>query len=125
MRYNFEVNNEQNQDSSRQSLTPNEGVQWVPLQTHPVFTSAATAEAEDGDNAGRSPPRNLVAWDGASQLYFWDSSKHCLHRISIRLGEPEPTSVLAASPSKPIPILLELLLSRAIWKAACFLALTK
>lgn len=41
-----------------------------------------------------------MAWDGASRLYFWDSVKKCLHRISIRLGEPDPTSVLADSPSK-------------------------
>ncbi|MBA0841689.1 hypothetical protein Goarm_004173, partial [Gossypium armourianum] len=39
-------------------------------------------------------------WDGASRLYYWDSSRQCLHRISIRLGEPDPTSVVAASPSK-------------------------
>lgn len=41
-----------------------------------------------------------MAWDGASRLYFWDSVKKCIHRISIRLGEPDPTSVLADSPSK-------------------------
>ncbi|KAF2317979.1 hypothetical protein GH714_041304 [Hevea brasiliensis] len=53
----------------------------------------------DGEAAARAP-RNLLAWDGSSRLYYWDSSKHCLHRISIRLGEPETTSVLAATPSK-------------------------
>ncbi|KAJ0044390.1 hypothetical protein Pint_06486 [Pistacia integerrima] len=44
--------------------------------------------------------KNLVAWDGASRLYYWNSNKGCLHRISIRLGEPDPTSIIAASPSK-------------------------
>ncbi|KAF2319079.1 hypothetical protein GH714_013137 [Hevea brasiliensis] len=88
MRFNFELT-ESNMDSSPRSLTPKEDVQWVPLKSHPLFTSVA-----DGDAAARTP-RNLLAWDGYSRLYYWDSSKHCLHRISIRLGEPEPTSVLA------------------------------
>lgn len=72
-------------------------LQWFPLQNHPLFSSSAatatTAAAE------RMPP-NLMAWDGTSRLYFWDLNKKCLHRISIRLGEPDPASILAAFPSK-------------------------
>ncbi|KAG2262663.1 hypothetical protein Bca52824_069742 [Brassica carinata] len=45
-------------------------------------------------------PRNFMAWDGDSRLYYWDSTRYLLHRLSLRLGEPEPTSVLAAVPSK-------------------------
>ncbi|MBA0571432.1 hypothetical protein Golob_005007 [Gossypium lobatum] len=100
MSFNFDIA-ESTEDDSRRSLTPKEDVQWVPLQTHPVFTTtadgggtAATASASAGG------VRNLLAWDGASRLYFWDSNQQCLHRISIRLGEPDPTSVVAASPSK-------------------------
>lgn len=93
MRFNFELT-DSNVDPSRQSLTPKEEVQWVPLNSHPLFTSL-----DDGDAAAQAP-RNLLAWDGSSRLYYWDSRKHCLHRISIRLGEPEPTSVQAATPSK-------------------------
>ncbi|MBA0725825.1 hypothetical protein Golax_022383, partial [Gossypium laxum] len=100
MSFNFDIA-ESTEDDSRRSLTPKEDVQWVPLQTHPVFTTtadgggtAATASASAGG------VRNLLAWDGASRLYYWDSNQQCLHRISIRLGEPDPTSVVAASPSK-------------------------
>ncbi|KAB2011008.1 hypothetical protein ES319_D10G284500v1 [Gossypium barbadense] len=100
MRFNFDIA-ESTEDDSRRSLTPKEDFQWVPLQTHPVFTTtadgggtAATASASAGG------VRNLLAWDGASRLYYWDSNQQCLHRISIRLGEPDPTSVVVASPSK-------------------------
>ncbi|KAL2598171.1 hypothetical protein GLYMA_11G229000v4 [Glycine max] len=79
--------------SPSRSQTPKEEVEWVPLPKHPLFTAhggATTAAAS----------RNLLAWDGASRLYFWDSNKRCLHRLSLRLGDPDPSSVLAASPSK-------------------------
>ena len=99
MRFNFNLS-ESTEDNCRRSLTPKEEVQWVPLQNHPVFTSVygsgAIATASVPDRA----VKNLLSWDGASRLYYWDSNKQCLHRISIRLGEPEPTSVVAASPSK-------------------------
>ncbi|KAL5734347.1 hypothetical protein ACOSP7_032208 [Xanthoceras sorbifolium] len=94
MRLNFEFD-ESNSDS-RRSVTPKEEVEWLPLQNHPVFSSAA-----DGNESGAGgASRNLVAWDGASRLYYWNSNRRCLHRISIRLGEPDPTTILAASPSK-------------------------
>ncbi|KAK2981001.1 hypothetical protein RJ640_023327, partial [Escallonia rubra] len=76
---------------SSSSSAPKEELQWLPLRHHPAFSAAATND---------QMPRNLMAWDGASRLYFWDSHKQCLHRISVRLGEPDPASILAASPSK-------------------------
>ncbi|KAK6145486.1 hypothetical protein DH2020_022306 [Rehmannia glutinosa] len=89
----------------RQSPTPSPSnsttkaeLQWFPLQNHPLFSSA-TASAPSPASAERVPP-NLMAWDGASRLYFWDLNKKCLHRISIRLGEPDPASILAVFPSK-------------------------
>ncbi|KAI4306455.1 hypothetical protein L6164_029730 [Bauhinia variegata] len=84
------------------SLTPKEEVEWVPLQKHPVFT--ATKAALDGGSGFR----NLAACDGTSRLYFWDSRSNGLHRLSLRLGEPHPTSVLAASPSKVLQADVEL-----------------
>ncbi|XP_069147778.1 nuclear pore complex protein NUP88 isoform X2 [Solanum lycopersicum] len=89
MRYNFEE-----EDGGRQS----KDVEWLPLQHHPVFSTPPDRD-RDGDRA-LTIPKNLLAWDGASRLYFWDSYKTCLHRLSVRLGEPDPTSLLAASPSK-------------------------
>ncbi|KAL5568557.1 hypothetical protein UlMin_025132 [Ulmus minor] len=96
MRFNFDLS--ETKTEQERSSTPKNDVEWVPLKNHPVFTSAPTGSAPrfTSDRA----PTNLLAWDGASRLYFWDSDDLCLHRISIRLGEPEPTSVLAASPSK-------------------------
>ena len=94
MRITFDAN-EPNSEQ-RRSLTPKEEVEWIPLQKHPVFAAAKSA---DGDS-GVVSSRNLLAWDGASRLYIWDCHNNCLHRLSIRLGEPDPTSVLAASPSK-------------------------
>ncbi|KAM4093785.1 hypothetical protein ACB094_06G145300 [Castanea mollissima] len=97
MRFNFDL-----QDpnlTQRRSVTPKEAVEWVPLQNHPIFSTTTTTE-DRASTSATSSPRNLVAWDGATRLYFWDSNQHCLHRISIRLGEPQPTSVLASSPSK-------------------------
>ncbi|GLT31465.1 hypothetical protein SLA2020_061980 [Shorea laevis] len=99
MRFNLDV--VESSDGSRRSQTPKEEVQWISLQNHPIFASAASST--DGNTATAASvrsQRNLLAWDGASRLYYWDPVKQCLHRISIRLGEPEPTSVTAASPSK-------------------------
>ncbi|XP_024462223.1 nuclear pore complex protein NUP88 isoform X2 [Populus trichocarpa] len=93
MRFNFDLTESNPNSSSRKSLTPKEDIQWVPLQNHPLFASS------DEDTAPRSPS-NLLAWDCASRFYYWDSNLRCLHRISIRLGDPEPSSVLAASLSK-------------------------
>ncbi|KAG6763764.1 hypothetical protein POTOM_031203 [Populus tomentosa] len=93
MRFNFDLTESNPNSSSRKSPTPKEDIQWVPLQNHPLFASS------DEDTAPQSPS-NLLAWDGASRIYYWDSKLRCLHRISIRLGDPEPSSVLAASLSK-------------------------
>ncbi|CAA3024448.1 nuclear pore complex NUP88 [Olea europaea subsp. europaea] len=102
MRFGFDVSDSgEKSQGGPQSVTPPSSIpsskaeiQWVPLQNHPLFSSTA-------ENVGDSSmPRNLMTWDGASRLYFWDSNKMCLHRISIRLGEPDPGSILAASPSK-------------------------
>jgi hypothetical protein len=111
MRFNFDLH-----DANlvqRRSVTPKDEVEWVPLQNHPVFSSSTTEDHVS--TSATSFPRNLVAWDGASRLYFWDSNKHCLHRISIKLGEPEPTSVLAASPSKVLSLFYPFELNRPIW----------
>ncbi|KAL6980697.1 Nuclear pore complex protein nup88 [Sarracenia purpurea var. burkii] len=83
------------------SSKPKDDGEWIPLQNHPIFATSSTAG--DGGTARSSTfrmPENLMAWDGASRLYFWDSDKRCLHRISVSLGEPDHTSVLAASNSK-------------------------
>ncbi|KAF8009899.1 hypothetical protein BT93_J0775 [Corymbia citriodora subsp. variegata] len=98
MRFNFNFADPTPELQPR-SLTPKEEAQWLPLQNHPVFSLSAAAAGPSAPT--NSPaPRNLLAWDGSSRLYFWDNEQRCLHRISVRLGEPEPTSVLAASPSK-------------------------
>ena len=109
MRFNFDL-----QDpnlTQRRSVTPKEEVEWVPLQNHPIFSSTTTTTTTEdhASTSATSSPRNLVAWDGATRLYFWDSNKRCLHRISIRLGEPQPTSVLASSPSKVLSLSLSLI----------------
>ncbi|CAI9091694.1 OLC1v1026783C1 [Oldenlandia corymbosa var. corymbosa] len=101
MRFNFDFsgsNDDGRQSTPPSTSTPAEDVQWLPLQNHPVFSAA------DG-GALPSPPStktqtNLLAWDGASRLYFWDPSRRCLHRIAIKLGGPDSSSILAASPSK-------------------------
>ncbi|KAJ1383390.1 hypothetical protein SESBI_43454 [Sesbania bispinosa] len=79
------------------SQTPKDEVEWVPLTKHPLFTATTHAASS---SSGAAASRNLLAWDGASRLYFWDSNNNCLHRLSLRLGDPDPSSVLAASPSK-------------------------
>lgn len=90
MRFNFDITS----TDDPKTLTPTDPqLQWVPLQNHPLFSSTTTTAAV---------PENLLAWDGASRVYYWDSAKQCLNRISIRLGEPDPTSVLAASPAKAL-----------------------
>jgi nuclear pore complex protein Nup88 len=81
--------------------TPKEELEWFPLPKHPLFTTTTTATSGDVS-------RNLLAFDEVNnRLYFWDSNNNCLHRLSLRLGDPDPTSVLAASPSK---VLLSFLL---------------
>lgn len=116
--FNDEVKDQQQQQnksltpySPSSSSTPKDQLQWLPLQDHPLFSSCIGAR-DDYDAGKSSPtkilPRNLMAWDGASRIYFWDSQNKCLHRISVRLGEPEPTSVLAAFPSKVLQADVEL-----------------
>lgn len=101
MRYNFDLPEKKvvQQPRSPSPATSKEEVQWIALQDHPIFTRATAATSTVHSSTHRTA-RNLMTWDGASRLYFWDSEKKFLHRISIRLGEPEPTSVLADSPSK-------------------------
>ncbi|KAJ8439416.1 hypothetical protein Cgig2_001756 [Carnegiea gigantea] len=117
-RFNDEVKDQQQQQnkslipySPSSSSTPKDQLQWLPLQDHPLFSSSIGA-GDDYDAGKSSPtrvlPRNLMAWDGASRIYFWDSKNKCLHRISVRLGEPDPTSVLAAFPSKVLQADVEL-----------------
>ncbi|KAD7480261.1 hypothetical protein E3N88_03397 [Mikania micrantha] len=108
MRFNFDIP----EPSSEETLTPlsrspssttpaNDEVEWLPLQNHPIFSGATSS-----NNVPRR--RNLMAWDGASRLYYWDINTQSLHRISLRFGEPDPTSVLAASPSKVLRADVEL-----------------
>ncbi|XP_042490538.1 nuclear pore complex protein NUP88 [Macadamia integrifolia] len=100
MKFSFALS--ETEPEERRTLSPftskEEQLEWVPLQKHPVFS----ASINDGAGAVSSSPAlsNLIAWDGASRLYLWDSNKCYLHRFSIRLGDPEPTSVVAASSSK-------------------------
>ncbi|XP_048325962.2 nuclear pore complex protein NUP88 [Ziziphus jujuba] len=102
MRLNFDLHETEpdHQRSGSSSSTPKDDVEWIPLRNHSVFASAA-GRVQDSTTTPSAPvSRNLLAWDGASRLYFWDSNKLCLHRICIRLGDPDPTSVLAAFPSE-------------------------
>ncbi|XAR65925.1 hypothetical protein NMG60_11011935 [Bertholletia excelsa] len=100
MRFNFDLSETNADDNSSSAPTPSSApkdeVEWLPLQNHPLFVAGAGA----GQSSAFRRPPNLLAWDGESRLYFWESNERFLHRISIRLGEPEPTSVLASSPSK-------------------------
>lgn len=81
---------------SPSSTTPKEELEWHQLPKHPLFTTTTTTHTVSGNSVSR----NLLAYDGANRLYFWDSNSNHLHRLSLRLGDPDPTSVLAASPSK-------------------------
>ncbi|XP_059666426.1 nuclear pore complex protein NUP88 [Cornus florida] len=102
MRFNFDMaesNTEEGQTLTPSYSTPKDEVEWLTLQNHPVFSTTAADGGASHSSTSRMP-KNLMAWDGASRIFVWDSHKQCLHRISIRLGEPDPTSVLAASPSK-------------------------
>ncbi|KAK9061047.1 hypothetical protein SSX86_018227 [Deinandra increscens subsp. villosa] len=112
MRFNFDIP----EPTSKEALTPpsqprsppsstttpaNDEIEWLPLQNHPIFSSApSSSSSSSNNNVQRNRNRNLMAWDGASRLYYWDINTQSLHRISLRFGEPDPTSVLAASPSK-------------------------
>ncbi|KAG5533508.1 hypothetical protein RHGRI_027627 [Rhododendron griersonianum] len=107
MRYSFDSPEPEPKPDERQGLmstppstTPKDEVEWLPLQNHPVFSTTTASSGGAVQSSTFRMPTNLLAWDGASRLYFWDQDKHCLHRISIRLGEPHTSSVLAASPSK-------------------------
>ncbi|CAH9090077.1 unnamed protein product [Cuscuta europaea] len=103
MRFTFDLGETDSDTENRQSITPpsnttpKEESQWIPLQNHPVFT---TADVAAQTFKSFKMPKNLLAWDGASRLYYWDPFKRCLHRISIRLGEPDSSVILASSLSK-------------------------
>ncbi|GAB2216396.1 hypothetical protein Droror1_Dr00024169 [Drosera rotundifolia] len=72
-------------------------LQWLPLQDHPVFSQPSQGGAESG---GERMGRNLMAWDGVSRVYKWDDGEGCLHRVSVRLREPDERSVIAGVPAK-------------------------
>ncbi|XP_071706596.1 nuclear pore complex protein NUP88 [Rutidosis leptorrhynchoides] len=114
MRFNFDIPEE----TTKEALTPpshspspspsplqlqspssaasaNIDVEWHPLQSHPIFSTTVRTSI---NNTSRK--QNLIAWDGSSRLYYWDLNSQTLHRITLRFGEPDPTSILAASPSK-------------------------
>ncbi|OVA02682.1 Nucleoporin Nup88 [Macleaya cordata] len=119
MRFNFDISTktekveeEEEEEEEHRALTPatppKEEVEWIPLHRHPLFTtttssrssSSSATDSSDHRTSSSSYGGNLLAWDGASRLYFWDPHKQCLHRLSIRLGDPDPTSVFASSSSK-------------------------
>ncbi|KAK1409351.1 hypothetical protein QVD17_35877 [Tagetes erecta] len=112
MRFNFDIPETNTKEAltpqsqhsqSPSSTTPgNDDVEWLLLHNHPVFSTATSSSI----NVQRK--RNLMAWDGASRLYYWDVNTQLLHRISLRFGEPDPSSVLAASPSKVLRTDVEL-----------------
>lgn len=115
MRFNFDLPEPTSKEAptppslsrsrSPSTATPaNDEVEWLPLQNHPIFSSALAVDSSN--NVPRK--RNLMAWDGASRLYYWDITTQSLHRISLRFDEPDPTSVLAASPSKVLRTDVEL-----------------
>ncbi|PNX67993.1 nuclear pore complex protein [Trifolium pratense] len=80
--------------------TPKEELEWLPLPKHPLFTTTTTTTATTTTTSS-NVTRNLLAFDEINnRLYFWDTNNNRLHRLSLRLGDPDPTSVLAASPSK-------------------------
>ncbi|XP_076949517.1 nuclear pore complex protein NUP88-like [Bidens hawaiensis] len=87
--------------SQSPSLSPStpatDDVDWLPLQNHPVFS---TSNSSSSNNNNIQRKRNLMAWDGASRLYYWNVNTQSLHRLSLRFGEPDSNSVLASSPSK-------------------------
>ncbi|KAL5984460.1 hypothetical protein ACLOJK_018565 [Asimina triloba] len=69
--------------------------EWVPLQKHPLFSSSSSSCQSDV-----RLPSNLIAWDGSSRLYLWDSSNFCLRRLTLRFSDPDPDSIYASSSSK-------------------------
>ncbi|KAI4372937.1 hypothetical protein MLD38_011116 [Melastoma candidum] len=101
MRFNFDLgdlvlNDDEGASPPRRRK---EEVEWVSLQSHPIFASCPPGVR----NGGGFPPtaRNLLSWDHhSSRVYFWDDYERCVHRVSVRFGEPDPSSILAASPSK-------------------------
>lgn len=90
----FALEFEETNSEQKRSSTTKEELEWLPLQNHPVFAAINASTHAD------SPPRNLLAWDGDSRLYFWDPHTNSLHRLSLRLADPDHSSVLAVSPSK-------------------------
>ncbi|XP_075486213.1 nuclear pore complex protein NUP88-like [Primulina tabacum] len=98
MRFSYELTETEDRQlvsPTPSGSTPKAELQWLPLQSHPIFPTATISAA----SAARTPT-NLMAWDGASRLYVWDSHKKCLHWVSIRLGDPDPDSISAGFPSK-------------------------
>ncbi|KAK9124483.1 hypothetical protein Sjap_014085 [Stephania japonica] len=98
MRFNFDDTSKADSSPERSpttTATPNHETEWIPLHNHPVFAATPAASA-----AARTRT-NLLAWDGDSRLYFWDSTNNLLHRLRIRLADPDPDpSVLASSLTK-------------------------
>ncbi|XP_076911940.1 nuclear pore complex protein NUP88-like [Bidens hawaiensis] len=96
----------QSQSQSPSPSTPaTDDVDWLPLQNHPVFSTSNSSSNNNNNNNNNNNSiiqrkRNLMAWDGASRLYYWNVNTQSLHRLSLRFGEPDPSFILATSPSK-------------------------
>ncbi|XP_043723661.1 nuclear pore complex protein NUP88 [Telopea speciosissima] len=101
MKFSFALSETETEEPRTLTPSKEEQLEWVPIQKHPFFSASINAGSGCSTvSSASSALANLIAWDGASRLYLWDSNMHCLHRFSIRLGDPEPTSVVAASSSK-------------------------
>lgn len=75
-----------------------EGVEWVPLQKHPIFSSSGRGSSSSSvAPSAFGMQYNLIAWDEKSLgLYVWDSDKRCLNCLSLRFVDGDPASIETA-----------------------------
>lgn len=79
--------------------------QWVDLQSHPIFNKAQLFPHTVDDYSSSSSfvhvisrlPLNLMAWDGYSRLFVWNTAQQCLHSIDIRCSQPHEETIQAST----------------------------
>lgn len=82
--------------------------QWVDLQSHPIFNKAQLrADTVDDPSSSFARvvsrlPLNLMAWDGFSRLFVWNSTQQCLHSIDIRCSHPYADTIQASTRVKTL-----------------------
>eukprot|EP01018_Ginkgo_biloba_P033890 Gb_40787 [translate_table: standard] len=97
---------------------------WIDLQSHPLFNNTQLQYShEDSTSFPPGTPRlrlNLIAWDGSTRLFLWNSNQQCLHLVDIRCSDPDADTIQATSRFKVFLVLMDVTVSQIASSSSCY-----